>query len=421
MRLVVVISDDVEREAALANVGGIPLLRRTVLCARKRGFDNIEVVVRADVARVARALDGTGARVAPEATVKATPTLLLAPTFLPADSWLATHAVVTDAATAVHGDGRVAVTLEGSEAERLARGDLRPAALARLLPDPLAAPPPEGDDASDAAGRRALERKLLQSLVKPSEGFMSRHVERRISLAVTRRLMNERITPNQMTWISTGVGLLGACCFLFSGRGFAIAGAVLFLVHSILDGCDGELARLRHQESRAGGLLDFWSDNVVHVAVFLALGAGWSREAASFLPLVIAGLAVFGTVFAAAWVHATTLVSRDQGPPGPLYVSVAPNAAASRAVRLADVLSRRDFIWLVLLLAIVGWIRVFLVLAAVGAPLYAALLVWIRIREARHAAGGGPRHEGPPAANDAADVAPEDTFGGPGRPAPPVG
>ena len=45
-------------------------------------------------------------------------------------------------------------------------------------------------------------------------------------------------------------------------------GALLFLAHSILDGCDGELARLQFQQSRWGGVLDFWGDNVVHIVIF---------------------------------------------------------------------------------------------------------------------------------------------------------
>ena len=42
--------------------------------------------------------------------------------------------------------------------------------------------------------------------------------------------------------------------------------------HSILDGCDGELARLKFQESRWGGILDFWGDNVVHSVIFAVHG-----------------------------------------------------------------------------------------------------------------------------------------------------
>ena len=46
------------------------------------------------------------------------------------------------------------------------------------------------------------------------------------------------------------------------------------LTHSILDGCDGELARLKFMQSRRGAMLDFWGDNIVHVAVLPALAVG---------------------------------------------------------------------------------------------------------------------------------------------------
>ena len=66
----------------------------------------------------------------------------------------------------------------------------------------------------------------------------------------------------------------GAACYRSSG-------SLLFLTHSILDGCDGELARLKFQESPAGARLDFWGDNLVHVAVFGCMAVGWSLAAAS--------------------------------------------------------------------------------------------------------------------------------------------
>ena len=103
---------------------------------------------------------------------------------------------------------------------------------------------------------------------------MSRHVERRISLAITRRLVGTRITPNQMTLVSLTIGLLGAPFFLSAEPLQQIAGSLLFLTHSILDGCDGELARLKFQESPTGARLDFWGDNLVHVAVFGCMAGG---------------------------------------------------------------------------------------------------------------------------------------------------
>src|SRR5438093_10695780 len=105
---------------------------------------------------------------------------------------------------------------------------------------------------------------------------MPRHVERRISLALTRRLVATRVTPNAMTLGSVAVGLVGALFFLSVSPASQLVGALLFLAHSILAGCDGELARLTFIESRRAPIPDFWADTFVHVAVFGRLAAGGS-------------------------------------------------------------------------------------------------------------------------------------------------
>ena len=105
---------------------------------------------------------------------------------------------------------------------------------------------------------------------------MARHVERPISLQISRALAATAITPNQMSLISIAVGICGGPFFLSSRPLMQTIGALLFLAHSILDGCDGELARLKFQQSRWGGVLDFWGDNVVHIVIFACMGVGWS-------------------------------------------------------------------------------------------------------------------------------------------------
>ena len=152
---------------------------------------------------------------------------------------------------------------------------------------------------TSAADVRGTESWLLQSLIKRNEGFMSRHVERRVSLAVTRRLVETSVTPNAVTLISVAIGLLGALGFLSPAPAFQLAGALLFLTHSILDGCDGELARLKFLESRWGAVLDFWGDNVVHVAVFAALAVEWSGSVGAAWPLALGATAIAGTLASA--------------------------------------------------------------------------------------------------------------------------
>ncbi len=173
-----------------------------------------------------------------------------------------------------------------------------------------------------------------------------------------------------MTLVSVGIGLLGALFFLSPGAPAQTAGALLFLLHSILDGCDGELARLKFQESRFGGVLDFWGDNVVHSAVFAAIAVGWSRAAGAAWPLGLGAAAVAGTLASAGFVYARTM----RGPKeGPLFTSVSETDTA--VSRVADALSRRDFIYLVLALSLFGKASWFLLLSAGGAPVFFFVLV----------------------------------------------
>lgn len=229
----------------------------------------------------------------------------------------------------------------------------------------------------------AARRWLLQSLVKDTEGFMSKHFERKISLFVTRFLVMTPITPNAMTILSSGIGAFGALFFISPEKWYHVAGALLFWLHSILDGCDGEIARLKFLESRWGGLLDFWGDNVVHCAVFSCIAVGLYRFSGAEYAALLGVLAVTGTLVSAGLVYWQTLRPKKEG--GPLFTSVAASNSVKTvgaAERIADFLARRDFIYLVIVLAAVGRIEWFLWMSAAGSPLYALALIGFHARAA---------------------------------------
>jgi 1L-myo-inositol 1-phosphate cytidylyltransferase / CDP-L-myo-inositol myo-inositolphosphotransferase len=231
------------------------------------------------------------------------------------------------------------------------------------------------------------ERRLLRSLVKDTDGFMARHVERPISLQISRRLAGTGITPNQMSLISVAVGICGGPFFLSSRPLMQTIGALLFLAHSILDGCDGELARLKFQQSRWGGVLDFWGDNVVHSVIFACMGVGWSLAADSPWPLALGAGAVLGTLGSAGFVYWRLMRSKDGG--DTLFTSVS-DAPERPLGRLLDLASRRDFIYLVIMLALFGRSNWFLVMAGIGAPIY-FFLVLFAARPRASLGGGGSR------------------------------
>jgi phosphatidylglycerophosphate synthase len=230
-----------------------------------------------------------------------------------------------------------------------------------------------------ASDRPRAERLLLRGLIKDTEGFMSRHFDRKISLAISRRIARTGVTPDQMTVVATALGIAAAPFFLSDRPSVQWIGGALFLLHSIIDGCDGELARLKFQESRRGGLLDFWGDNLVHVCVFTAMGLGLARTVGAAWPFWCGVSAVLFTAASAWFVYARTMRAPKAGP---LYTSVA-RGPATLASRIADALSRRDFIYLVLILSLFGKADWFVVLSAAAVPAYFLVLVGIALSESR--------------------------------------
>lgn len=364
---------------------GLPLLRRVVLTARRAGFSTIFVET-ADPCGVKQILDGTSAlAISPSESSAHLPqgrAVLLTSNVLPTHQFLRRlldEPLQLDRAS-VFGDGVTCIDLSRSSSCRsvlrdIVRGhDRAHGAIVEEKVDGLFV-------LKTVKDLREVERHLLRGLVKDTESFMSRKFERRISLAITRRLVSRDITPNAMTAVSVGVGLVGAPFFLSSYWGHQLIGGLLFLTHSILDGCDGELARLRFQESRWGGILDFWGDNVVHVAVFACMGIGWSLSVGEAWPLWLGALAIMGTICSAGFVYWHTM--RGEKSTGPLFTSVV-RSTTSRLSHVMDSLGRRDFIYLVVLLSAFGKASWFLALTAIGSPIYFILLLWLARSEGRN-------------------------------------
>ena len=369
---------------------GLGLALRTVLAARRAGYRRIFLLTRNDamlpsIAAIAdwnhlRALLGP----------RATEPLLIAPTTILAETgWLERLARVRIDPAAWAGDLDRILMLSAAAAPEalLALGTEDGARDMTAVQDRLIrrfgppTPMPDGVDpmvVAVPADVPAAERRLLRALVKDTDGFMARHVERPISLAISRHLASTAVTPNQMTLVSMAIGLAGAPFFLSEGWAWQTLGALLFLAHSILDGCDGELARLKFQESRWGGVLDFWSDNIVHIAAFGCMAVGWSWAIGQAWPLLPGAGAVLGNVASAGLVYWRAMRKKDDN--GPLYTSVS-TLPGSSLTRVLDALSRRDFIYLVLALGVFGKANWFLLLASLGAPTYFCLLVLLAVRE----------------------------------------
>lgn len=228
--------------------------------------------------------------------------------------------------------------------------------------------------ASDA---ERLERRLLAALVQPTDGFFARHFDRKISSLLSPHLVRFGVRPNTITLVATVAGIIGAALLATASHALQIAGALLFVASTILDGCDGEVARLSLTHSDFGRRLDLAGDNVVNAAVFLAIG--WN---AFHRPDGVAGWLV--------WVALTGFALAT-------VTGFAFSRWIDRSGRKAELhdwyesLASRDFAYFVLLLAVIGRLHWFVGLTAFGTYAFAALLAAIRLRAARAPEGAGGR------------------------------
>lgn len=74
------------------------------------------------------------------------------------------------------------------------------------------------------------------------------------SIYVTKLLIRTSITANQVTVVSVGFFMLGMSLFAFHTYALNFLGAFLVYFSIVLDGCDGEIARLKGNKSGVGGI-----------------------------------------------------------------------------------------------------------------------------------------------------------------------
>lgn len=134
------------------------------------------------------------------------------------------------------------------------------------------------------AERRAATEALFEACRKPMDGLVAKNLNRHISIFISKRLIRTRITPNQMSAFTLLLGFMGAWFVSRGGYGNVLFGAFLFQWNSILDGVDGELARVRFQHSTFGQWFDTISDDLSNVLFYGGLAWGALHTQGLLLP-----------------------------------------------------------------------------------------------------------------------------------------
>jgi len=98
------------------------------------------------------------------------------------------------------------------------------------------------------------------------DGIVSRYLNRPLSRPMARAISPTPVTPNAVTSFTL---LLAIATGAMLAAGWNIAGGIAIQAVSVIDGVDGELARLKNQATRFGGVFDAVTDRYAD-AIMLA-------------------------------------------------------------------------------------------------------------------------------------------------------
>ena len=134
-------------------------------------------------------------------------------------------------------------------------------------------------DMDNAFAFRHAKRRILSSVVKNTDdGYVSQYLNRPLSLRLSSLLAGARISPDGITVAAFVLSLGGAALLALPSYLAALLGGLVVQLSSVIDGCDGEVARLRQIASPRGGWLDTMLDRYADLAVVMAITFSYSSS-----------------------------------------------------------------------------------------------------------------------------------------------
>jgi phosphatidylglycerophosphate synthase len=196
-----------------------------------------------------------------------------------------------------------------------------------------------------------------------------------MSLPISMLLLRTRMTANELSVLLVALGIAAAWLFSLGTYTAGVAAALLSLAASILDGCDGEIARLKYEESAFGCWLETIGDYAYYIAIFLGLTVGAVRYTGEPAFYRIGAAALAGALMTFAlliWLrgHITN------GQPEKLQAMTKAHFYASKkkwawlVAKLSFCATRSTMPYGIMAFALFGILPGILVLAAIGANVY---------------------------------------------------
>jgi phosphatidylglycerophosphate synthase len=281
---------------------------------------------------------------------------------------------------------------------RLTTGDaMDPASLTAALGvvRARALPLPSGEDVSIGRAMLAIrmvaeadmetaERTIRRSSYKDTDATIARF-NRRMSLPISIALIRTPLTANQLSITLVAIGFYSGWLFSIGQYWTGVLAAFLSLAASVLDGCDGEIARLKYQESALGCWIETVGDYSYYIAIFVGLAIGAARKTGSDSYYWIGGVAIAGTLLSFALL--IYLRSRITGGQPERMHAIArerflaePTPLARLIVNLSFVVTRAAMPYGIMAFALFNALPAIVVLAAIVANIY-WVIVLVKLRD----------------------------------------
>ncbi len=138
--------------------------------------------------------------------------------------------------------------------------------------------------------KHEAERRMMRMLRRPEDGWVARNINRHFSTRLSLLFANAGMHPavvTTMVFLLTMVGAWFASSGAYQG---IVIGGLIFQLASILDGCDGELARLTYRKSKYGALYESLAGSLRFVIFFEALGISAWKATGSQLYMYAVGI-----------------------------------------------------------------------------------------------------------------------------------
>lgn len=144
--------------------------------------------------------------------------------------------------------------------------------------------------------------KVFLATMKATDGMFAR-TNRRVSIPISKALVNTGVTPNAVTLVGLAASGLAGALFAVGSYDFMFVGSLMSWFASMLDGVDGELARARFQTSDFGSWLETVCDYLYYLFILCGMGIGLYRTTQDPLWLVLGGGSALGVILS-FWVVA---------------------------------------------------------------------------------------------------------------------